>query len=81
MPKVYSLQVVFISGKTLRLNFFDYGDSKWGMWCNKGPKPKRPYSFSTRLDLVIIVPPTFEHQYAEIEALLTLQGLFFCDDE
>ena len=39
IPKVYSLQVASISGKTLKLNFFDYGDSKWGMWCNKECKP------------------------------------------
>lgn len=38
-PKVYSLQVVSILGKTLGFKFFDYGDSKWGMWCNKECKP------------------------------------------
>lgn len=38
-PKVYRLRVVSISGKSLNLKFFDYGNSKWGMWCNKGCDP------------------------------------------
>lgn len=34
-PSVYSLVVTSISGKKLSFKFFDYGDSQWGMWCNK----------------------------------------------
>jgi hypothetical protein len=38
-PKVYSLKVSSVSGKKLAFKFFDYGDSQWGMWCNKACDP------------------------------------------
>ena len=38
-PKVYSLKVTSISGKSLSFRFYDYGDSQWGMWCNKDCDP------------------------------------------
>ena len=38
-PRVYSLQVVSVAGKTLGFRFFDFGSSAWGMWCNKECKP------------------------------------------
>lgn len=42
-PKVYSLQVKSVSGKSLDFKFFDYGDSKWGMWCNKKCAPQSSF--------------------------------------
>ena len=42
-PKVYSLSVSSIFGKALDFNFFDYGDSQWGMWCNKGCDPSSKF--------------------------------------
>ena len=38
-PSVYSLAVTSISGKKLGFKFFDFGDSQWGMWCNKKCDP------------------------------------------
>ena len=42
-PNVFSLRVTSISGKTLGFNFFDYGDSQWGMWCNKDCDPNSKF--------------------------------------
>ncbi len=42
-PKVYSLSVTSISGKKLGFNFFDFGDSQWGMWCNKECDPNSKF--------------------------------------
>ncbi|TKB43560.1 hypothetical protein [Thalassotalea mangrovi] len=42
-PTVYSLQVASISGKELAFQFFDYGNSKWGMWCNNGCDPNSKF--------------------------------------
>ncbi|MBD1559865.1 hypothetical protein HC752_23330 [Vibrio sp. S9_S30] len=42
-PKVYSLRVKSISGKELGFKFFDYGDSQWGMWCNKSCDPNSKF--------------------------------------
>lgn len=33
LPSGYRLDVTSISGKSLKLYFFDYGDSIWGIWC------------------------------------------------
>jgi len=33
-PSVYNLEVVSVSGRKLGFKFFDYGASKWGVWCN-----------------------------------------------
>jgi len=38
-PTVYALEVSSISGKQLGFQFFDYGNSLWGMWCNKKCDP------------------------------------------
>lgn len=38
-PAVYVLTVVSISGESLSFRFFDYGEAKWGMWCNRGCDP------------------------------------------
>ena len=38
-PVAYSLVVSSNSGKTLKFNFFDFGNSLWGMWCNKECEP------------------------------------------
>ena len=35
-PSVYRLDVESALGRSLVLRFFDYGDSRWGMWCNNG---------------------------------------------
>ena len=32
-PTGYRLDVMSNTGKTLKLYFFDYGDSAWGIWC------------------------------------------------
>ncbi len=42
-PKVYSLKVASISGKKLGFQFFDYGNSQWGMWCNKECDPNSKF--------------------------------------
>lgn len=42
-PKVYTLNVASVSGKSLGFKFFDYGDSQWGMWCNKECDPNSKF--------------------------------------
>ncbi len=42
-PTVYSLTVSSVSGKELGFQFFDYGDSQWGMWCNKECNPNSKF--------------------------------------
>ncbi len=42
-PKVYSLEVVSISGKKLRFRFYDYGNFQWGMWCKKECDPNSKF--------------------------------------
>lgn len=36
MPVGYRLDAKSVSGKSLTLFFFDYGDHAWGIWCNHG---------------------------------------------
>ncbi|UZJ43817.1 hypothetical protein OOT55_14290 [Marinimicrobium sp. C6131] len=43
MPSVYSLNVTSSSGKSLDFKFFDYGNSQWGMWCNKECDPNSKF--------------------------------------
>jgi hypothetical protein len=33
LPSGYRLDLASISGRTLKLYFFDYGTSAWGIWC------------------------------------------------
>lgn len=35
MPKGYRLDVTSVSGKSLKLYFFEAGDSIWGIWCRE----------------------------------------------
>ena len=42
-PRVYSLNVASSSGKSLDFMFFDYGNSLWGMWCNKECDPNSKF--------------------------------------
>lgn len=42
-PKVYALNVASVSGKSLGFKFFDYGDSQWGMWCNRECDPNSKF--------------------------------------
>ena len=43
LPKVYALEVVSVSGKKLGFQFFDYGASQWGMWCNGECNPQSKF--------------------------------------
>jgi len=40
IPVGYRLDVTSVSGKTLKLYFFDYGNSAWGIWCRDECDPK-----------------------------------------
>ncbi|WP_444904748.1 hypothetical protein [Microbulbifer sp. CnH-101-E] len=42
-PTVYKLNVESVSGKSLSFHFFDYGNSQWGMWCNKECNPNSKF--------------------------------------
>ena len=42
-PRVLALKVESVSGKTLGFNFFDFGASQWGMWCNKQCDPNSKF--------------------------------------
>lgn len=42
-PRVFSLKVKSISGKVLGFKFFDFGNSQWGMWCNKECDPNSKF--------------------------------------
>ena len=38
-PQGYRLDVTSVSGKSLRLYFFDFGESVWGVWCREECNP------------------------------------------
>ena len=38
-PQGYRLDVTSVSGKQLKLYFFDYGESIWGIWCREKCNP------------------------------------------
>jgi hypothetical protein len=40
LPVGYRLDVASVSGDSLKLYFFDYGDSAWGIWCRDTCDPK-----------------------------------------
>jgi len=40
LPIGYRLDATSVSGKNLKLYFFDYGDSAWGIWCRETCDPK-----------------------------------------
>jgi len=40
LPVGYRLNVTSVSGKALKLYFFDYGNYAWGIWCREACDPK-----------------------------------------
>ncbi|MFZ3088579.1 MAG: hypothetical protein WA123_10995 [Methylotenera sp.] len=39
LPSGYRLDATSVSGDSLKLYFFDYGDSAWGIWCRETCDP------------------------------------------
>ena len=43
LPVGYRLDTTSVSGKSLKLYFFDYGDFSWGIWCRDACDPKSSF--------------------------------------